>query len=134
MENMVSLYLNLKYLGKLQKSVTLLLYGCTFIFTATFAEEQLFVAFCLYSYSIKPFQEPVYSLKADSGIDYFGFIDPLRNISVYVRQYPIQRRRKKRERNDSREKQNFKQPPSAPTASIVGPCPTIIQINRTPWH
>ena len=27
-----------------------------------------------------------------------------------------------------------KQPPPAPTASAVGPCPTIIQISRTPWH
>ena len=27
-----------------------------------------------------------------------------------------------------------KQPPSAPTASTIGPCPTIIQINRTPRH
>ena len=27
-----------------------------------------------------------------------------------------------------------KQPPPAPTASTVGPCPTLIQISRTPWH
>ena len=27
-----------------------------------------------------------------------------------------------------------KQPPPAPTASTIGPCPTIIQISRTPWH
>ena len=27
-----------------------------------------------------------------------------------------------------------KQPPLAPTASAVGPCPTKIQISRTPWH
>ena len=27
-----------------------------------------------------------------------------------------------------------KQPPPAPTASAVGPCPTIIQISRTPRH
>ena len=27
-----------------------------------------------------------------------------------------------------------KQPPSAPTASTEGPCPTLIQISRTPRH
>ena len=27
-----------------------------------------------------------------------------------------------------------KQPPPAPTASAVSPCPTIIKISRTPWH
>ena len=27
-----------------------------------------------------------------------------------------------------------KQPPPAPTASTIGPCPTIIQISRTPRH
>ena len=27
-----------------------------------------------------------------------------------------------------------KQPPPAPIASAIGPCPTIIQINRTPLH
>ena len=27
-----------------------------------------------------------------------------------------------------------KQPPPAPTASAIGPCPTIIKISRTPWH
>ena len=28
----------------------------------------------------------------------------------------------------------FKQPPSAPTASAVSPCPTLIQISRSPRH
>ena len=27
-----------------------------------------------------------------------------------------------------------KPPPPAPTASTVGPCPTIFQTSRTPWH
>ena len=27
-----------------------------------------------------------------------------------------------------------KQPPPAPTASTIGPCPTVIQVSRTPWH
>ena len=38
------------------------------------------------------------------------------------------------ERTDRREKKMSKQPPPAPTASTVGPCPTIIQISRTPRH
>ena len=25
-------------------------------------------------------------------------------------------------------------PPPAPTARVEGPCPTLIQISRTPWH
>ena len=37
-------------------------------------------------------------------------------------------------RNDRREKKMSKQPPPAPTASAAGPCPTIIQISRTPQH
>ena len=28
----------------------------------------------------------------------------------------------------------FKQPPPAPTARVVGPCPSLIQISRTPRH
>ena len=27
-----------------------------------------------------------------------------------------------------------KQPPPAPTAGTIGPCPTMIQISRTPRH
>ena len=27
-----------------------------------------------------------------------------------------------------------KQPPPAPTVSTIGPCPTVIQVRRTPWH
>ena len=27
-----------------------------------------------------------------------------------------------------------KQPPPAPTASTIGPCPSVIQVSRTPWH
>ena len=37
-------------------------------------------------------------------------------------------------RNDRRGKKMSKQAPPAPTASAVGPCPTIIQISRTPRH
>ena len=32
------------------------------------------------------------------------------------------------------ERKMSKQPPPAPTASAVGPCPTVIQISRTPRH
>ena len=34
---------------------------------------------------------------------------------------------------DEREKRS-KQPPPASTARAANPCPTIIQISRTPWH
>ena len=46
-----------------------------------------------------------------------------------------ERGRKKREVDDEmmRDKMS-KQPPSAPTASTIGSCPTIIQISRTPRH
>ena len=27
-----------------------------------------------------------------------------------------------------------KQPPPAPTESTIGPCPTVSQVSRTPWH
>ena len=27
-----------------------------------------------------------------------------------------------------------KQPPTAPTESTIGPCPTVSQVSRTPWH
>ena len=27
-----------------------------------------------------------------------------------------------------------KQPPPAPTASTIGPCPTVFKVSRTPWH
>ena len=37
-------------------------------------------------------------------------------------------------RHPEREKKMSKQPPPAPTESTVGPCPTIIQISRTPRH
>ena len=40
--------------------------------------------------------------------------------------------REKEKRNNRREKKMSKQPPLAPTASVVGPCPTLIQISKTP--
>ena len=43
-----------------------------------------------------------------------------------------ERGRKKRETID--ERKNVQTPPPAPSASAVGPCPTLIQISRTPWH
>ena len=42
-----------------------------------------------------------------------------------------ERGRKRRERID--ERKNV-QPPPAPTASALGPCPTLFQISRTPRH
>ena len=41
-------------------------------------------------------------------------------------------RRQRRERID--ESKNVQTTPLAPNASAIGPCPTINQIRRTPWH
>ena len=61
----------------------------------------------------------------------WGVYGPLRQyFSLY---WSVSRRgRKKEEKID--ERKNAKQPPSAPAASAIGPCPSIIQINRTPRH
>ena len=45
-----------------------------------------------------------------------------------------QREREKEKRKDRREKKMSKQTPPAPTASAVGPCPTLLQISRTRRH
>ena len=62
----------------------------------------------------------------------FGFNGPLRQ---YFRLYRAvsQREGERGEKEQMREKRS-KQPPPAPTASATGPCPTIIQISRTPRH
>ena len=60
-----------------------------------------------------------------------GFNDPLRQyFSLY--RAASQRGRKKREKIGEREMS--KQPQPVPTASAIGPCPTIVQISRTSWH
>ena len=62
----------------------------------------------------------------------FGFNGPLRQyLSLY--RAVSQREGEKEEKGQMREKMS-KQPPPAPTASATGPCPTIIQISRTPRH
>ena len=61
-------------------------------------------------------------------------------LNVSLRQYfslcpavsQREKARKKREIID--ERKMSKQPPPAPAASAVGPCPTIIQISKTPRH
>ena len=58
----------------------------------------------------------------------FGLNGPLRQ---YFSPNLPERGRKKR--NDKREK-NVQTTPPAPTASTEGPCPTLIQISRTPRH
>ena len=61
----------------------------------------------------------------------FGLTALLDSISVFIG--PFLREREKEKRNDSRrEKKMSKQPLSAHTASAVGPCPSLIQISRTP--
>ena len=54
------------------------------------------------------------------------------SISVYIGPFP--REREREERHYKREKKCPNNPLAAPTASAVGPCPTIIQISRTPRH
>ena len=53
------------------------------------------------------------------------------SISVYIR--PSPRETEKEKRSDRWEK-NVRTTPPAPTASAIGPCPTVIQISRTPRH
>ena len=62
----------------------------------------------------------------------FGFNGPLRQYSSLY-QAVSQREGDRGEIGYMREKLS-KQPPPAPTTSAVGPCPTIIQIIRTPRH
>ena len=52
------------------------------------------------------------------------------SISVYIGLSPI--KGEKREKID--ERKMSKQTPLAPTASAIGPCPTIIQISGTPRY
>ena len=54
---------------------------------------------------------------------------PSGSISVYIGPSP---RQEEKEMID--EKKNVQTTPPAPTASAAGPCPTLIQISRTPRH
>ena len=47
---------------------------------------------------------------------------------------PSPREREKGAKNKRREKKMSKQRPPSPTASAVGPCPTTIEMSRTPRH
>ena len=62
----------------------------------------------------------------------FGFNGPLRQYFSLFRAVS-QREGERGEIGQMREKMS-NQPPPAPTASATGPCPTIIQISRTPRH
>ena len=62
----------------------------------------------------------------------FWFNGPLRQYFSLYRAVS-QREGERGEKGQMREKMS-KQPPPAPTASATGPCPTIIQISRTPRH
>ena len=60
-------------------------------------------------------------------VDFGWLIDCLwlcDSISVYIG--PSTREREKEKRNDRRETKMPKQPPPAPTASAIGPCPTTV--------
>ena len=65
-------------------------------------------------------------------VGYFGLNGPLRQYFSLYRAVS-QRERERKEKWETRENLS-KQPPPAPTASAVGPCPTIIQIRRTSRH
>ena len=58
----------------------------------------------------------------------FGFNGPLRQ---YFSLYRAVSQRVRKKIKDRREKNMSEQPPTAPTASAIDPCPTIIQISRT---
>ena len=62
----------------------------------------------------------------------FGFNGPLRRCFSLYRAVS-QREGERNEKRYMREKMS-KQPPPAPTASAISPCPTIIQSSRTPRH
>ena len=62
----------------------------------------------------------------------FGFNGPLRQYFSLYRAVS-QREGERGEKGQMREKMS-KQPQPAPAASATGPCPTIIQISRTPRH
>ena len=61
----------------------------------------------------------------------FRFKGPLRQYCS-LHQTVSQRERKKWEMIDQRKMS--KQTPPAPTPGAISPCPTVIQIRRTPWH
>ena len=61
-----------------------------------------------------------------------GLTALLDSISVYIG--PSPRKREKEKRNDRREKKCPNNPTPSLTASALGPCPTLIQISRTPRH
>ena len=58
----------------------------------------------------------------------FGLNGPLRQY------FSLYRAVSQREGERKDERKMSKQPPPAPTESTIGPCPTVIQVSRTPWH
>ena len=84
----------------------------------------------MYIYFINIYVSPSYLLNCCCCC--FGFNGPLRQYFSLYRAVS-QREGERGEKGQMREKIS-KQPPPAPTASATGPCPTIIQISRTPRH
>ena len=62
----------------------------------------------------------------------FGLNDPLRQ--YFSPHRAVSKREGEREEKGQTRVKTPKQPPPAPTARAVGPCPTLIQISRTPRH
>ena len=57
----------------------------------------------------------------------FGLHGPLRQYFSYIGPSPREREKEMRGKMST-------QPPPAPTAGAIGPCPIVIQISRTPRH
>ena len=101
---------------------------------ACFMRDTITINFRLMTYDFTYFSTVFQSV---SGNEFGWLIDMgltalFNSISVYIGPSPRERGRKKRELID--ERKMFKQPQSAPTASTVGPCPTIILISMTHRH
>ena len=80
--------------------------GCMHIFSLTY----------LFSFSLSLRAGPILI-----GIVVLGLTALSDNISVYIRPSPKVR-------------EKMSKLPPAPTASAIGPCPTVIQTSRTPRH
>ena len=78
----------------------------------------------LLNYESRALRTPEACLVGSFGI--LGLTALWDSISLYIKLSP--REREEEERNEIMSKQ----PPPAPTARAVGPCPTIIQISRRP--
>ena len=80
----------------------------------------------------KPIIINAYKSKSTQGGWLFWAIRPYETVFQSISSRLPERGRKKREMID--ERNNVQTASHAPTASAVGPCPTLIQISRTPLY